>query len=219
MLQQPPSLARTTPDPRTPSSVSRNPDFTTHRPTYIPAAVTHLLHALNLLHNRHAKILDMATGAGKFTEILAARDEEYKIVAVELHKNMRRVLRGGEVEGTTVVGGDLLGGRDVSKGEGMELKGWADAVVVAQAFHWFSSLPALRSMHRFLHPNGTFGLIWNPEDYNQPPHKQCHTPWETGLRNLLLTIDDRLPRYPPAPAELFNRAEGRLCHGLVCCRV
>jgi SAM-dependent methyltransferase len=44
----------------------------------------------------------------------------------------------------------------------------ADAVTVAQAFHWFRGDQALVEIHRVLRPRGGLGLIWNVRDVSQP---------------------------------------------------
>lgn len=38
-----------------------------------------------------------------------------------------------------------------------------DAVIVAQAFHWFDDIQSLREIHRVLKPGGKLLLIWNME--------------------------------------------------------
>jgi SAM-dependent methyltransferase len=40
----------------------------------------------------------------------------------------------------------------------------ADAVLAAQAFHWFEPEPALREFHRILKPDGRAILLWNERD-------------------------------------------------------
>jgi SAM-dependent methyltransferase len=40
----------------------------------------------------------------------------------------------------------------------------ADAIVAAQAFHWFDGDLALPDIHRVLRPEGRLGLIWNARD-------------------------------------------------------
>ena len=79
--------------------------------------------------------MDMAAGTGKFTEILAGRPEEFEVVAVEPHGEMRRVLEGKGLSGVTVLEGGV---QNVLEGkEGRWLLGWADAVVVAQVSFFF----------------------------------------------------------------------------------
>src|SRR5262249_38739044 len=46
--------------------------------------------------------------------------------------------------------------------------GCADAVVSAQAFHWFDAAAALREFHRLLKPGGWAALIWNERDPRDP---------------------------------------------------
>ena len=57
---------------------------------HIPAeAVSQLLSTLNIRGAKGTRIANPAAGAGKFTEHLAARHENFKIIAVE-HENVMR---------------------------------------------------------------------------------------------------------------------------------
>lgn len=111
------------------SGFSNAQNYDTHRPSYIPAAVNSFLNALSLNceSGKHAKILELGAGTGKFTQILAARPEGYEIVAVEPHEEMAKVLEGKGVRGVKVLKGSVY---ELDKLE-VEKEG-ADAVICAQ---------------------------------------------------------------------------------------
>ena len=108
--------------------------YDAHRPTYQPAAVNYLLTSLGLSGRHRGRVMDIGAGTGKFTEILAKREEYYDIVAVEPHDDMRRVLRGKELPRTKVLGGDV---QSVWSTEGWRAMGedWSpESIVIAQVF-------------------------------------------------------------------------------------
>ena len=62
-----------------------------------------------------------------------------------------------------------------------------DAVVCAQAFHWFAAAEALREIHRVLRPGGTLGLVWNMRD--------ARVPWVARLDAIVNRHEGDTPRY------------------------
>ena len=76
--------------------------YDAHRPTYSAEAVEQLLSRLEISGVKNASLLDLAAGTGKFTEILAARPESYKIIAVEPHNGMREELQRKKLSQVTV---------------------------------------------------------------------------------------------------------------------
>ena len=99
--------------------------YDTHRPSYPPEAVQKLLDHLSLSNIQGAKVIDLAAGTGKLTEVLAGRPEGYEILAVEPHEKMRRTLEDKALDGTRTADGTA---QDMSNVK----DGWADVVVVAQ---------------------------------------------------------------------------------------
>lgn len=107
-----------------------------HRPSYPAASVQELLEQCRVAGKQGAKIVDLAAGTGKFTELLVAREEGFEVLAIEPHEGMREVLEGKKLPRTTVLDG---------KGDSMPIADASvDAVIVAQVgacpFPRFSSI-------------------------------------------------------------------------------
>ena len=96
-----------------------------HRPSYPAEAVESLLKHLQIHGLQGACIVDLAAGTGKFTELLAERNEEYEVIAVESHDEMRGELHKKHLKGVRVL-----------KGEANDMRGIeshsVDAVVASQ---------------------------------------------------------------------------------------
>ena len=97
-----------------------------HRPSYPLEAADSLLKHCQVHGLKGARVLDLAAGTGKFTELLASRDEEYDIVAIEPHDRMRSELEGKKLRNVKVLDGEA------SNMLGIENQS-VDAVVSAQA--------------------------------------------------------------------------------------
>lgn len=101
--------------------------YDAHRPSYPPEAVEKLLSHLGLAGPGHAgaRVVDLAAGTGKLTELLAARPEEFEVRAVEPHDTMRQTLGAKNLPRVSTSPGTAVA-------MGLE-DGWADVVVAAQA--------------------------------------------------------------------------------------
>ena len=76
-----------------------------HRPSYSAEAVNNLLKHLQVDGLKSARIVDLAAGTGKFTQLLADRDERYDIYAIEPHEGMRAELEKKRFRGVKVFNG------------------------------------------------------------------------------------------------------------------
>jgi SAM-dependent methyltransferase len=122
------------------------------RPSYPAAAVEWLLGPAP-----GRRVVDLAAGTGKLTEVLVAAGAD--VVCVEPLPNMRAQLSAALPEVAVLDGSaEALPLADAS----------ADAVCVAQAYHWFDAERALAEIARVLVPVGVLGLLWNLRDDGVP---------------------------------------------------
>ena len=115
------------------------------RPEFPGEAVDRLVAALP-----GRAVVDLGAGTGKLAHALVARGCD--VTAVEPVAEMRALIRPPvrAIDGVA---------------EAIPLTdGAADAVTVAQAFHWFDGDRALGEIHRVLRPGGVLALIWNRRD-------------------------------------------------------
>ncbi len=160
------------------------------RPTYPDEAVDLLAAAAGL--GPSSRVLDLAAGTGKLTRQLHGRD--LVCVAAEPSPSMREVF-------TRVLPGVPLIG---ATAEHIPLRAaTVDAVVVAQAFHWFDPEVALAEIARVLRPGGWLALVWNERDESDPMVAELvgiskwdvHAPYPVGMD--FGAVVDRSGRFGP----------------------
>jgi SAM-dependent methyltransferase len=125
------------------------------RPEYPPEALAWMV-APAAHHNSRAsaplRVVDLASGTGRLAAVALGLGHD--VLAVEPDDDMRavaeRVAPGRTLRGTA---------EDIPLDDG-----WADAVVVGQAYHWFEPDRALPEIARVLRPGGVLGLVWNIRD-------------------------------------------------------
>ncbi|MDP8927384.1 MAG: methyltransferase domain-containing protein [Actinomycetota bacterium] len=121
------------------------------RPDYPDEVLAVLADVLDLGPGR--VVVDVGAGTGKLSRRLV--ETGARVVAVEPVAGMRTLLR------------EVLPDLEIRAGfaEALPLgQAEADAIVAAQAFHWFDGEAALAEWHRVLHPGGRLGLVWNVRD-------------------------------------------------------
>jgi SAM-dependent methyltransferase len=119
-------------------------DYDRWRPTYPDDAVDWLVPPAA------ARVADVGAGTGKLTGRLL--DRGLAVVSVEPDPDMLRVLqsRHPDAEAHEALA-DALPLADAS----------VDAVLVADAWHWFPHDRAVAEVRRVLRPGGWLGLVWN----------------------------------------------------------
>jgi SAM-dependent methyltransferase len=165
------------------------------RPDYPTVAVDLLVSALSLRPG--TTVVDLGAGTGKLTRALVPTGA--RLVGVEPLAAMRAELARA-VPSAHAVGGAA---------EAIPLRGGtADAVVAAQAFHWFSGEEALAEIHRVLRPGGGLGLVWNELVWS--------VPWVAELARILDPLTASVPRFktgrwrqPLERSDLFSPFEER----------
>jgi SAM-dependent methyltransferase len=127
------------------------------------------------------RVLDLGAGTGKVTSVLL--DLGLEVVAVEPDEAMRAHVdpRAEVLAGTA---------EDVPVADAS-----VDAVLVGQAWHWFSLPEAVASVRRVLRPGGTLGLLWNVLDDTDGWGREVAE--AVGMEDRLSLVDHALTRpYP-----------------------
>lgn len=143
------------------------------RPDYPAEAIDRLVRELEL--TRSTRVMDLGAGTGKLTRLLLSAGAN--LVAVEPVEAMRREFRA-VLPSVPVVGAvaEALPFGDET----------FDAVVCAQAFHWFDGDRALLAISRILRRRGRLGLLWNVRDES--------VPWVAALTEIITPYEGTAPR-------------------------
>ena len=144
------------------------------RPDYPPALDRWLVDAVGLRPG--TTVADLGAGTGKFVPRL--RSTGAAIVAIEPGDAMRTRLMADFPEVDARSGtAEAIPLPDAS----------IDAIVCAQAFHWFARPEALAEIARVLVPGGTLALVWNVRDES--------VPWVRKLTGLIDPYEGDAPRF------------------------
>ena len=135
--------------------------YSRFRPSYPAQAIDFIMARCGL--GKESLLVDVGCGTGIASRLFAAR--AIKVVGIEPNIEMRcaAVATTQNVEPDSTV--TYRAGRAEATGLPAET---ADAVLSAQAFHWFEPAATLREFHRILKPPGWAILMWNEREERDP---------------------------------------------------
>jgi SAM-dependent methyltransferase len=180
-------------------------EYDARRPSYPADAVVWAV------GDKPARVVDLGAGTGSLTRVLL--ELGHLVLPVEPDPQMRRQLarRSPEVE-------PLAGSAESIP----VLDGSVDAVLAAQAYHWFDREKAHPEIGRVLRPGGLFAPIWNIRDES--------VPWVARFSEILddrqsaeyphrhdgdLTDPDFGPLFGPVERAEFRYAQPQTADGLL----
>ncbi len=150
------------------------------RPTYPVEAVRWLLGEQALT------VLELGAGTGKLTRVIAQLGHD--VHATDPDSEMLKILER-ELPGVRAAEASA---EDIPLGDAS-----VDAVIAAQAFHWFDLDRALPEISRVLRPGGHLCLVWN--------YRNEKIPWVRRLGGLIGTQEQQ---EDPAQALIFSELFG-----------
>ncbi|MDZ4834571.1 MAG: class I SAM-dependent methyltransferase [Candidatus Melainabacteria bacterium] len=142
--------------------------YAASRPTYPVEAIEFIVRRCGL--SNQSLVADIGCGTGISTRLFA--DRGIKLIGLEPNDDMRLTAQRAEEQSraSDATGGDAAS-EDPEKKNPVYIPGTAedtglpdahvDAVLSAQAFHWFDPDKALIEFHRIIKPGGYVVLMWN----------------------------------------------------------
>src|SRR5262249_15061087 len=130
--------------------------YARHRPGYPTEAIDCIVARCGL--GPASRLVDVGCGTGISTRLFAARG--IPVVGIEPNAEMRSKAEAEAIPSRSTVT-EHRDGRAAATGLA---GGAAEAVLAAQAFHWFDADAALREFPHILKPGGWVALMWNERD-------------------------------------------------------
>lgn len=150
---------------------NRAEDYVRFRPGYPPAAIDIITDGIRA--HPDTLLAEIGAGTGICTRLLAPRG--YRVVAIEPNPEMRAAA-------TATANVEWHSGTAEETGLADQS---VDAVICAQAYHWFRAADALREFARILKPKGRLALMWNSRD--------AADPLTAGYRQAILDVNGEHP--------------------------
>lgn len=146
------------------------------RPSYPPTLIEVLQSELALA--KHAQLLDLGSGTGKFLPYLKALGIDHHILALDPVAEMLAQLKQVHADVDCIQAtSDAMPINDQS----------IDAICCAQSFHWFANPASLKEIHRILKEDSHLVLVWNQRD--------IEVNWVKALADLIYPFEGNTPRY------------------------
>ncbi|KAL1740199.1 S-adenosyl-L-methionine-dependent methyltransferase [Schizophyllum fasciatum] len=174
------------------------------RPSYQPAVLSWIRKTVRKVDAASGKlnVLEVGAGTGIFTRALLAhpdwKDDVGELRAIEPSEGMRAqfakttIPASADDTSPTTAGDSTSPTITVADGHFASLPvpdGWADVIVIAQAFHWCPDhAAAVAEFARALRRGGPLVLVWNLEDRDAAP-------WVAQLRDRIERHEQGAPQF------------------------